>query len=256
MRVIIRSQLATSFPSNLVDELLGAFDEAKRNYYLGGARLSEVEGGRFCEAAFRMLQHVMSPPHTPIGETLPRVDTLVQRFEQTPRSSVSDSLRLHIPRSLRLVYDIRNRRDVAHLADGIDPNVQDSTIVIAVLDWVLAEFIRLYHTGITADDAQQIVQDIVTRACPVVQEFDDFLKVLNPELPASDYCLVLLYQCGARGAAFHQLRSWVRSTMRGNLRRTLARLVDEKAFAHNDGQRYLITLSGQQHVEARRLLNP
>ena len=30
---------------------------------------------------------------------------------------------------LRVVYDIPNKRDAAHLTDGIDPNVQDVTIV-------------------------------------------------------------------------------------------------------------------------------
>jgi len=34
----------------------GRLQEAKRNFYLGGLRLSAVEGGRFCEATFRLLQ--------------------------------------------------------------------------------------------------------------------------------------------------------------------------------------------------------
>jgi hypothetical protein len=233
-----------------------AFDEAKRNYYLGGARLAEVEGGRFCEAAFRMLQHAMAGNCTPLGTQLPRVDVMVQGFERLQRASYSDSIRLHIPRALRMVYDIRNKRDVAHLGDGIDPNLQDSTLVVSVLDWVLAEFIRLYHPSMTPDDAQRIVQDIVTRSCPVVQEFDGFLKVLDPSLSASDYCLVLLYQCGTAGATFEQLCEWVSPSMRANLRRTLNRLVDDKAYAHRVGQRYIVTRAGQQETEARHLLQP
>ena len=66
-----------------------------------------------------------------------------------------DAIRLHIPRTLRLVYDIRNKRDVAHLGPDIDPNLQDSTLVVSALDWVLAEFIRLYHAGMTPDNAQK-----------------------------------------------------------------------------------------------------
>jgi hypothetical protein len=48
----IRAQLATILPSGLVDELLGTYTEAKRNFYLGGHRLAEVEGGRFAKQLF------------------------------------------------------------------------------------------------------------------------------------------------------------------------------------------------------------
>jgi len=70
MRSAIRTQLAASIPPKLVDELLDAHAEAKRNFYLGGLRLSEVEGGRFCEAAFRILEHVALGAHTPLGAQL------------------------------------------------------------------------------------------------------------------------------------------------------------------------------------------
>lgn len=44
---------------------------------------------------------------------------------------------------------------------------------------MVAEFIRLYHS-VTADVAQRLVNDLVTRSVPVIQDFDGFLKVLKP----------------------------------------------------------------------------
>ena len=73
-------------------------------------------------------------------------EAIANYLQNLPSSAQPDSIRLHIPRALRMVYDIRNKRDAAHLANGIDPNLQDSTLVISVLDWVLAELIRLHHT--------------------------------------------------------------------------------------------------------------
>ena len=192
MRSIIQAQLASALPSRLVDELLEAHAEAKRNLYLGGLRLSEVEGGRFCEAAFRLLEQITQGSFTPLGTQL-NTDRTIQRLENLAKGSHPDAVRIHIPRALRLVYDIRNKRDAAHLGDGIDPNLQDATLVTSVLDWVLAEFIRLYH-NVSADVAQQLVSQIVTRAVPVVQDFNGFLKILKPNLAVSDHCLVLLYQ--------------------------------------------------------------
>src|SRR3989344_2315805 len=122
MAVDVRTNLETVIPASLVAELLSAYEEAKRNFYLGGLRLSEVEGGRFCEAAFRALEHITTGKHTPIGRQL-KVDALIAHLASIPQSANPDSIRLHIPRALRVVYDIRNNRDAAHLADGIDPNL-------------------------------------------------------------------------------------------------------------------------------------
>ena len=68
--VEIEHGLKKSFDGKLVDELLAAYNDAKRNFYLGGLRLSAVEGGRFCEAAFRMLEQAVGGSFTPIGTQL------------------------------------------------------------------------------------------------------------------------------------------------------------------------------------------
>jgi hypothetical protein len=254
VRSTIQAQLASALPSKLVDELLEAHAEAKRNLYLGGLRLSEVEGGRFCEAAFRLLQQITQGAFTPLGTQL-NTEQLIQQLSNLSVGSHPDAIRLHIPRALRLVYDIRNKRDAAHLADGIDPNLQDATLVTSVVDWVLAEFIRIYH-NVSANEAQQSVNQIVTRAVPVVQDFNGFLKLLNPKLEAGDHCLVLLYQRGEQGATLNDLLNWARPKMRSNLKTTLKRLAEQKDLVHFDGSRYFVTRLGQKEVEVRHLVEP
>ncbi len=251
MLEVIRKGLSGVHDKKLVDELLEAYVEAKRNFYLGGLRLSAVEGGRFCEAAFRMLQERATGAYKPLGKQLD-VEKLRVDLSNISAASQPDSVRLHIPRALRVVYDIRNSRDAAHLADSIDPNLQDSMLVVSVLDWVLAEFVRLYHT-IPANEAQSIVQSLVTRRAPVVQDFAGFLKILDPDLSAGDHLLVLLYQRGKDGAKYADLDAWSKPTMRPNLKATLNRLVDDRAFAHFDGGKYYITESGMREVEKRKL---
>ena len=43
-------------------------------------------------------------------------------------------------------HNTTSERDAAHLADGIDPN-QDVTMVVTVLNWILAELIRSATTS-------------------------------------------------------------------------------------------------------------
>jgi hypothetical protein len=254
MRTLIQTQLSVSLDSKLVTELLDAHSETKRNYYLGGLRLSEVEGGRFCEAVFRILEQITTGSFTPLGTQI-NTDQLINRLSQIPSGTFPDSVRLHIPRALRLVYDIRNKRDAAHLADGIDPNLQDATLVVNIIDWILAELIRLYH-NVSPDEASRIVNDIVEKEAPIVQDFEGFLKVLSPNLQAGDFCLVLVYHRGSAGATLEEITQWIRPAMRTNIRRTLTNLSDKKDLIHFNGTKYFITRLGEQEVERRQLINP
>jgi hypothetical protein len=250
----LRGGLIASLDVGLVDELLTAHREAKRNFHLGGLRLSAVEGGRFCEAAFRLLQQRTKGSFDPVGSHLD-TDALIKFLGNIPAAQQPDSVRLHIPRALRVVYDIRNKRDNAHLADGIDPNLQDASLVVAVLDWVLAEFIRLYHS-VPPNMAQNMVAAVVTRSAPAIEDFDGFLKVLRTDLTASDFVLLLLYQRGPQGANLEDLQLWVQPKMRSNLRRTLSSLQHDKAYVHGGSGTFRITRSGQNYVETRRLMDP
>lgn len=243
--------LKAHFDDKPVDELLSAYQDAKHHYFLGGLRLSAVEGGRFCEAAMRMLEQATTKKFTDFGRMVAS-DKLFETLSNYPKSQFPESIRVHIPRAIRVVYDIRNKRDTAHLADDIDPNLQDATLVVSTLDWILAEFIRLYH-GVSADEATKIIEAMVTRKVPVIEDFDGFLKVLNPSLKVSGYVLVLLYERGTAGATFAELERWIRPSMRANLRRTLNGMVDDALLHENDAGLFLLTKLGRQEVEKRNL---
>lgn len=249
--VKIKSALLNKFPNKLVDELLDCYQEQKRNYFLGNHRPTEVEGGRFSEAAFRMLEHFTGLTATPIGRPLD-TDALIRRLQGLP-STHPDSVRIHIPRTLRVVYDIRNKRDAAHLADGIDPNLQDASFVFASLDWVLAEFVRL-SGGITPNEAFALIKAITVNAIPAIEDFNGFLKTLNPKLKVSEIVLLLLYHQGANGASYDDLFKWVKPAQRANLKATLTRMEHEKDFVVNSSSKYIITRLGILEVQNKKLI--
>lgn len=241
---------AAGIPTELVDELVEAFAEAKRRFYRDDLRPSEIEGARFSEAVLRILQWATAQKYTALGKTLPSVDTMMSTLVN---AQANDSIRMHIPRTLRLIYDVRNKRDVAHLGDGIEPNQQDATLVVRNMEWVLAELIRLYN-NVSAKEAHGIIVDLVSKDVPLIQVFDGCPRVLKP-LKASDHFLVLLYWRGAEGATFEELHAWARAPMRANLRRTLKAL-DDKDLIHLQGDKYLLTHLGEDDVEHRKLLEP
>ncbi|WP_433292467.1 hypothetical protein ACQP2F_28085 [Actinoplanes sp. CA-030573] len=249
----IRTALDEAYHPRLTAELLTAYDEAKRNFRLGKHRFSEVEGGRFCEAAYRILQLRVGKAFTAIGEQLDS-DRLSAELARIPRADQPKSVRVYIPRALRVVYDIRNSRNAAHLGDGIDPGLQDATLVVAVLDWVLAEFIRL-SGRIPPEEAQRLIEGLVTREVPVIQEFGRVPMVLRADLRAGDHVLLLLYHVAPVPVAVSELAQWVPATMVKNLRRTLTTLQTKALVRLADGHAQ-ITYAGQRHIDARNLLTP
>jgi hypothetical protein len=138
-------------------------------------------------------------------------------------------LREHLVAPVKQVEKhVRNERDIAHLGDEIDPNLQDASVVVHLMGWTLAEFVRLYHL-VSANEAQRIIDELVAREVPIIQTVRGFPRVLR-DLRAGEHCLVLLYGAGAEGASFTDLRTWVRPKMRDNLKRTLDALIAATSF--------------------------
>ncbi len=253
--VRVRQGLDTAgVPKELVDELLQTFVEAKQRFYRDDLRPSEIEGGRFSEAVFRILEWAAFGSYTSLGMTLTKVPALVTKLENA--TNATDSVRFHIPRTLRVIYDLRNKRDVAHLGDGIDPNQQDATLVVRSMEWVLAELVRLYHS-VSPDEAHEMIVDLVSKEVPLIQVLDGYPRILT-DLKAQEHLLVLLYWRGAEGATRDQLKGWLRAdAARNKIGRDLTAL-DNKHLVHptaNTGI-YVLTHLGIRSVEDRQLLSP
>lgn len=244
--------IGAGLPEDVVDEVLEAYTEAKRRFYLGDHRPQAVEGGRFSEGVFRLMQHATGQTITPLGKTLPRLDKLVPRLES---ANGPEAARLHIPRTLKLIYDIRNKRDTAHLGDGIDPNLQDATLVTNNMDWVMAELVRLYR-GVEANEAQAIIENLVTKEVPAVQEIDG-QPVIHAKLQAREEVLLLLYRAGREGASVDELAAWLRTKRKDHLNDRLKKLDKAKlVLIHPVSARIYITDAGIREVETKGLAQP
>jgi len=240
-------------PGELARELLDAFVEAKRRFHLGDFRPNAVEGGRFSEAALRILEWQTTGVYTLLSNPKFKADSVITSLGQLAAGSFPESVRLHLPRALRVIYDIRNKRNTAHLSDGIDPNIQDATVVVSVLDWVLAEFVRLFHS-VSASDAQQTIDALVRREVPMIQVFDGKPRVLKT-LSQAEHVLVLLYWWGDRPLDRKTLSSWLTPSMRRNPGRVLSALHADFAVTLTETAVH-ITQVGMRRVEDEKLIAP
>lgn len=244
----IKKHLIKAIDPPLVEALLKAYSDLKNNYYLGKYKPSELDGSHFAEVVIRILQLTTTGKYTPLGQSLPKFDLReIESYSQLPSADYADSIRIHIPRAILAIYGIRHRRGVAHVGGDIIPNLSDSTLIVATCDWILAELIRLYYTS-SLEEAQKLVDTLVVRKVPLIQDFNGFLKVLDPSLSIPKQILVLLYQRGTQGASRKELSKWVK-TSAGNLSNALSRLVNSERYLHYSGSSYFITRAGEAHIE-------
>jgi len=245
----IKQQLESYFNKELLDKLFESHQCLTEHYYLGRYRPCALEGGRFAEVSLRMLQQVLMGTFIPLGTHIADFTKETRALEQLDKNKFKESLRIQIPRTVQLVFDIRNKRDIGHVGGDVDANFSDATLSLTLCNWVLTEFLRIYYTS-DINLAQNLVNSLVKVRIPLIQEFNGFLKILNPSLSLPDKVLSLLYYRGHVGATVKELNTWLANKAAGNHMNTaLSRLEHAKAFIYRNNDRCFITDTGRRHAE-------
>jgi hypothetical protein len=123
----------------------------------------------------------------------------------------------------------------------------DSMFVISCCDWILAEFIRLYHT-LDPYEAQHIVDTIVERKAPLIEETGSGLLVLNPDFSLLEEIILLLYHKSSNYVEYSDLAQWIPNS-------TLESVIDGARFlfslrlVHSTSSGARITRTGIKLVE-------
>jgi hypothetical protein len=190
----IEAALKAKFPHELVDALLNAYRDIEENYFLKKWKASELDSGHFVEAGRRIIEHELTGNYTPISQKLSNFsDKVLQSYES---ASGDESFRILIPRALKAVYNIRNKRGVGHIS-GVSPNEMDSTYILYTVKWVLAELVRL-ASGLPISETQRLVDSITERKMEIIWKEGDISRILDKQLKAREQILVLLYDQSPR----------------------------------------------------------
>lgn len=189
-------------PEDVAKAVVAEHAEAKRRYALDDLGPQAVSGDRFTEAVLRALQALAGLEVTGLTEKF-KADAVLTALPNLEQGVAPDSVRLAIPRALRVIYDVRNKRNTAHLLGGIDPNLQDATLIVSVMDWVVAELVGLTHK-LPHGEAQAFVDGLVTKEVPAIQVIAGQPVVLA-DISARDRALLTLYRAGAAGHTIDDL---------------------------------------------------
>jgi hypothetical protein len=244
------SKVFGSIPLSLRNKLEQSYGEIKINFSQGRWEPSELNGGKFCEIVLRLLEWHTSATHTftAFGTKISDFGQATRRFE--PMMTFPESVRFHIPKILNTLYTIRNKRGVGHVGGDVDPNHMDASFVIAAANWVMAELVRLLH-GVTTNEAQEIVEGLITKNLPAVWEIDGKRRILNSQMAFTDKTLLLLYHEHPKSLTERQLVDWTEHSNPAVFRRDVLRRCHKKKWIEFDETKGIVFLSptGLAYVE-------
>jgi len=234
------------YPADIVKALLDAYREIESNYSLEKWKPSELDAGHFVEAARRILEHELFGQATPINQQISKfTDQVLTKYEQ---ATGDESYRMLIPRALKSVYNIRNKRGVGHIG-GVSPNEMDATYILYSVKWVLAELVRL-ASGLSIAETQEAVDDIVERRLSVLWKHGDITRILDTSLDAREQVLVLLYDTSPQ--AEMALRETIEYANAARFRTILKKLHTARLIHYQTDGTCLITPKGL--IEAEQII--
>jgi hypothetical protein len=236
--------LSSSIPLDILNALLDEYSTIKQHFFLRKFQPTELNGARFCECVLRLLQHLNTGAYTPFGNTL-NTQAIITATENN--NCLTDTLRLFIPRLVRVVLDVRNKRDVAHVGGEVNPNHSDALFVVHAVDWILTELVRHYHSC-TVEEARLIVERINEVKVPIIAEVDGFLRIQNTKLPTRDVVLAFLYHKNPEKVSDTNLCKWTGYKNSTRFKEILRELHKE-AMIHYEGSQCTLLTKGIMYVE-------
>lgn len=246
---ITRDQLVNTLspplPKVLIEKLIEEYQSLKKQFFLGHYKPSELDAARFSECVLRIIEYEDISTYTPLGI---QIDS--QRIIRHAENNVNlpESIRIFIPKLCRILLDIRNRRDVAHVGVGVSPNFSDSQLVCQCADWILIELIRAYCST-SIDKAREIVKSINDMRVPVIAEVNGFVRVQDTTLKASEQTLVILYHRHPESVTDSDLIKWIEYKNSARYKKEILGELHKQALIHYQNGKCSLLPKGEKFVE-------
>ncbi|MBV8855814.1 MAG: hypothetical protein JOZ02_02535 [Acidobacteria bacterium] len=242
----VLAALSPPLPTEIVEHLLDDYLDIKQHFAFRKFRPSELNAGRFAESVLRLIQHLDNPPYTPFGTPLGNTDNIVRRVENN--SGLHDSLRFFIPRLARILLDVRNRRDVAHVGGDVSPNLSDSLFVSHSADWILTEILRIFYSC-SVDTAKKIAESLNEINVPVIADVNGFVRVQNTKLDYSSKTLAILYYKNPSKVRDLDLIKWTKYSNASKYKKEILKQLDADALIHYEDGLCILLPKGIVYTE-------
>jgi hypothetical protein len=248
--MLARDQLLAAVPSGLRKPLFAEFNSIIQNYLECRWGPSELSGGLFCEIVFTILKGHAAGSYANKPSKLRDFVAACKTLEQN--TNVPRSFQILIPRMLPSLYEVRNNRGVGHTGGDVNPNFMDSTVVVGMAKWIVAELIRVFH-DVSVSEAQSAVDTLAEITVPLVWTEGDIKRVLNPKLKLK-YQILMLVGATAGKTRYADLERWIEPKTKKYLLRSARELHDARfvEFRETQGSLQLLPPGAKALAELMR----
>lgn len=238
------NELVSKIPKELVEELIESYSMMLNEYVKGNWKYVLLNSGKFSENTFRVLHFLRE------GKIISEVSNLqeeINLLQQIPHDKMPESLRIIIPRVCQAIYTLRSKKDAVHVKP-IPSGYIDSTLAVTACSWILAEFIRLYHTS-EEKKIIEIINSLVSRKIPFIEKHGGE-KFVTKRIGCKNEILLLLLDSPeglSRKEIGKVLKKYSQSTITESLKELEA---GEESFVvySEETRKYYITGFGENYI--------
>lgn len=137
----VKDILESNYDTAIAEKIIDSYLEIESNFFVQKWKPSELDAGHFVESIRRLIEfEINSGSYTAFNQKLSNFsNSVLSNYKQ--QTHIHESFRMLIPRILKSIYNIRNKRGVGHIKD-ISPNEMDATLILYSVKWVLSEILK------------------------------------------------------------------------------------------------------------------
>lgn len=233
----LANSLGEATDPSLAKQLFVEARDLEEAFALRRWKYTELDAGRFCEVAARIVYGVDSDKFNlekGVDDCLKYLENnnVAHRFPD--RKSANQ-----LTKVIRATYKMRSQRGAVHVSPTYTANEIDSRFVVESIRWVLAELLRIFVKGDT-EGLVAAVEELARFPIPMIREFQGRPLVQAVDLTTEEEVLVLLLHRRNPGLATKELVGLIPKDGSG-VRRAIKSLA-------NSGKRQIVEVEGQWQI--------
>ncbi len=245
MDELVKALAGSGIRPVLCQKLIGTYEKARKANLIGSPEDLSTTCGRFAEQAIAIIYEkgtTKTVDENGIGfETCYReIENLPASMKTTPTSEL---LFVTLPRVLRSIYTIRNKKEGAH-TKAFSVTAMDKRVMMNLCNWSLAQLVFFF--GKDAALTEGVLPKITLESIPTFQEFEDGRVAVFKKLSEERRLLLIIYYKDQRIGRDELER--ITGLKRPNLRTCLAGLKDDTLIDENENG-VVITNAGKIEIE-------
>lgn len=246
--------LSKSFPQNYVDLLEQEYNELKNSYYSEDKTKVGIHSGRISE----LISSLLCLKEFNQNEDLNNIkfDPNISKLENSPKSSPQEEIsRLLIPRVLRSIYTIRNKKKIAHIKT-FDPIKIDLKYINIAIDWVISQILIIY-CNVNSDEILKYFERVSLDDFKKVERFENGDIVFNaPNLSLTNKLLFILADFYNKGRIDEDTLLKISKPKNNSYIRTYLNRMEKNTLVHINEEGIKLTKWGMERArEVRKKLN-